>query len=47
MRKNMKEKKQILKNICDLYKEGKINSKVKMSLKELIISDSNKIIRFY
>ena len=36
-----------MEKINNLYKEGKINSDKKISFKQLIISDSNKIIEKY
>ena len=51
IRENFSKKKQflvqLLEKINNLYKEGKINSDKKISFKQLIISDSNKIIEKY
>ena len=51
MKENKEQKKQILVQILDninnLYKEGKINSELKVSFKKLIISDSTKTIDKY
>ena len=47
-KENKEQKKQILvqflDNINNLYKEGKINSELKVSFKKSIISDSNKVV---